>query len=135
MTLVHYIVDLEEIYSSDFRFSEKRIKEFVQLGLEKILKIIEKEPILFQHIKWKNNLIKEIMGGRHGCEYVRALYELGIRKFPMLEDKIKLYEIRYAPIKLKDVPLISEKEYEEYDKSLEDGLYAYLFMMETTNKN
>lgn len=112
--------NLGNLYSSSLKLSRKKVKELISLGLEKIIELTKKEPIIIEYVLWRDTLIKEIIGGYNGCEYVRALYELGVRKFKV-ECSIDQYLNKittYIPIKLKDIPLVSERELKRYEKEI-----------------
>lgn len=111
-------LDLEEIYSSERKLNRERVQKLISLGLEGIIELIRKEPIEFEFVLWKNKAIMEIIGG---CEYAKALYDLGIKKFSMkpIEKKYLDEIVGYNPIKLKDVPLLHKTEFELYQKELE----------------
>ncbi|MFH0936283.1 MAG: hypothetical protein V1815_01230 [Candidatus Woesearchaeota archaeon] len=116
-------LDLEEIYSSERKLNRERVQKLISLGLEGIIELIKKEPIEFEFVLWNNKTIMEIIGGIHGCEYAKALYNLSIKNFSMklIEKKYLDEIIDYNPIKLKDVPLLDEHEFMMYQKILSKG--------------
>ena len=120
-----YTVDLEELYSSELKLSRKIIERFISIGIEKILRITKRNPLTYEIIQYNGKPIMEIIGGGrlYGCEQARVLYELGIRKFPMIfSESNYLCDISpyYIPVKVKDALLLDVEEYKKFCKKLDD---------------
>jgi len=121
--MVHFGIDLKEVYSIELKFRSKIIDHFKSLGIEEMLEDMENEPIKLQLSLWGGKPIIEIIGGRYGCEQARALYELGVRIIPM---KYMIYDgqecineiTTYTPIKLKNIPLVDLEEYSKYIREI-----------------
>lgn len=114
--------NLEDAYSSELKLNKKTVEGCVRAGLEFVLARIEEEPLVVELLTWEGRTIMEIIGGAQGCEYARALYELGARTVQVVNEKAgkKISQVKgYTPIKLKDAPLVGEAEYRQYCMLLE----------------
>jgi hypothetical protein len=113
--------NLEDLYCYEPNLNGKEVMGLIKLGsenLEKLLEMIRLEPLEIDFSKWDGKTIMELT---NGDEFVRALYELGIRIIPVIYDadrinKEKLFgEVEgYTPIKVKDTKLLDEEKYNEY---------------------
>ncbi|MFH1210845.1 MAG: hypothetical protein V1645_02925 [archaeon] len=131
---------LEELYSSDIRLNKRIVEDSVKSGLEAALRKIEKDPIEIEFLRWKGETIMEITGGFYGCDYARALYELGIEVIPVIYDEKRVYtdghfdEVKgYTPRKLNEVPLLEEEEYKEYYRIMDEYGYPIVLSSEDLN--
>ncbi|MFH1211174.1 MAG: hypothetical protein V1645_04655 [archaeon] len=114
-------IDLEEIFSVERKLSRSKVEHFKRKGLERLMKHIQIVIPPTQNYAYCSQNIVELGDKCHRC---RALYDLGVRKI-VVEDHGEGRISPYPPTKLKDAPLLNNKEYKKWLKEYEDTIIDF----------
>jgi|GEM_PF-6805835 len=109
---------IAKLYSVEEKLCADVVKRYMSLGLEGLLRHLEKNPIEIEKQEVDGFKFIEII---EGCHRTRALYDLGLKLLPQERYIIRPEAdiICKIPPKLVDVPVVDQKEWDRYNDTRE----------------